>query len=53
MSPQRREIRSAYIEWAKLRSKARYNLAISDVMHVRLADLHMNIADLEIHPTYA
>jgi aspartate/methionine/tyrosine aminotransferase len=48
MSPQRREIRSAYIEWAKLRSKARYNLAISDVMHVPLADLHVNIADLEI-----
>jgi aspartate/methionine/tyrosine aminotransferase len=48
MSPQRREIRSGYIEWAKLRSSARYNLAISDVEHVRLADLGANIADLEI-----
>jgi aspartate/methionine/tyrosine aminotransferase len=48
MSPQRREIRSGYIEWAKLRSKARYNLAISDVEHVSLADLRPQLADLEI-----
>jgi aspartate/methionine/tyrosine aminotransferase len=48
MSPQRREIRSAYIEWAKLRSKSRYNLAISDVVHYPLADLHPSIADLEL-----
>jgi len=48
MSPQRREIRSGYIEWAKLRSSARYNLAISDVEHVRLADLGASMADLEI-----
>ncbi len=48
MSPQRREIRSAYIEWAKLRSKSRYNLAISDVVHFPLADLHPSIADLEL-----
>ena len=48
MSPQRREIRSSYIEWAKLRSKARYNLATSDVVHFPLADLHPSIADLEI-----
>jgi aspartate/methionine/tyrosine aminotransferase len=48
MSPQRREIRSGYIEWAKLRSKARYNLAISDVEHFSLADLHPQLADLEI-----
>ncbi len=48
MSPQRREIRSGYIEWAKLRSKSRYNLAISDVVHFPLADLHPSIADLEL-----
>src|SRR5271170_4422071 len=48
MSPQRREIRSSYIEWAKLRSKARYNLAISDMVHFPLADLHPQLADLEI-----
>src|SRR5277367_2365484 len=48
MSPQRREIRSGYIEWAKLRSKARYNLAISDMEHFPLADLHPQLADLEL-----
>jgi aspartate/methionine/tyrosine aminotransferase len=48
MSPQRREIRSGYIEWAKLRSNARYNLAISDVEHFPLADLNVQITDLEI-----
>ncbi len=48
MSPQRREIRSGYIEWAKLRSKARYNLAISDVVHFPLADLHPQLGDLEL-----
>src|SRR5580692_3615388 len=48
MSPQRREIRSAYIEWAKLRSKTRYNLAASDVLAVPLADLHPRIEELEI-----
>ena len=48
MSPQRREIRSSYIEWAKLRSKARYNLAMSDVVHFPLADLHPQFADLEL-----
>ncbi len=48
MSPQRREIRSGYIEWAKLRSKSRYNLATSDVVHLTLADLHPSIADLEL-----
>jgi len=51
MSPQRREIRSSYIEWAKLRSQARYNLASSDVVHFPLADLHASIADLEISGT--
>ncbi|MFZ3216670.1 MAG: aminotransferase class I/II-fold pyridoxal phosphate-dependent enzyme [Candidatus Acidiferrales bacterium] len=48
MSPQRREIRSAYIEWSKLRSKARYNLATSDVMHFPFTDLQAHISDLEI-----
>jgi aspartate/methionine/tyrosine aminotransferase len=51
MSPQRREIRSSYIEWAKLRSQARYNLASSDVVHFPLADLQASIADLEISGT--
>jgi aspartate/methionine/tyrosine aminotransferase len=48
MSAQRRDVRSAYMEWAKLRSVARYNLAASDLSHVSLADLHVRIEDLEI-----
>ncbi len=48
MSPQRREIGSGYIEWAKLRSKARYHLATSDVCALPVADLHPQLADLEI-----
>ncbi|MFY9804295.1 MAG: aminotransferase class I/II-fold pyridoxal phosphate-dependent enzyme [Candidatus Acidiferrales bacterium] len=48
MSPQRREIRSGYIEWAKLRSKARYNLAASDVLPLPLAELHARITDFEV-----
>lgn len=48
MSPQRREIRSSYIEWAKLRSKARYNLASSDVLPLQLADLHPHLERLEL-----
>ncbi|MGA8673665.1 MAG: aminotransferase class I/II-fold pyridoxal phosphate-dependent enzyme [Candidatus Acidiferrales bacterium] len=48
MSPQRREIRSGYIEWAKLRSKARYGLASSDVSPLPLSDLHPRIEDFEI-----
>jgi aspartate/methionine/tyrosine aminotransferase len=51
MSPQRREIRSVYIEWAKLRSVARYDLATSDVSHYPLADLHARIEDLELTGT--
>jgi aspartate/methionine/tyrosine aminotransferase len=48
MSPQRREIRSTYIEWAKLRSAARYNLAASDMLHFPLSELPIHIEDLEI-----
>ena len=48
MSPQRREIRSAYIEWAKLRSAARYKLAGSDMLAYPLKDLPVRIEELEI-----
>jgi len=48
MSPQRREVRSSYIEWAKLRSPARYTLASSDVLHLRLAELGVRVEELEI-----
>jgi DNA-binding transcriptional MocR family regulator len=48
MSPQRREIRSAYIEWGKLRSQARFSLAASDVLRFPLSELPVRIEDLEI-----
>jgi aspartate/methionine/tyrosine aminotransferase len=48
MSPQRREIRSSYIEWARLRSKARFNLAMCDVSPVSISDLPVRMEDLEI-----
>jgi hypothetical protein len=48
MSPQRRDLRSVYIEWAKLRSQARYNLARSGVLDYPLAELHIPTEDLEI-----
>src|ERR1700734_2775309 len=48
MSPQRRDIRSAYIEWAKLRSGARFKLAASDVLHFPLSELAVRIEDLQI-----
>lgn len=48
MSPQRRDIRSPYIEWAKLRSAAKFDLARSDVCSLPLAKLPVKIGDLEI-----
>jgi aspartate/methionine/tyrosine aminotransferase len=53
MSPQRRDVRSVYMEWAKLRSPARYNLAASDLSHLPLADLKVRIEDLELTGTGA
>jgi aspartate/methionine/tyrosine aminotransferase len=47
----RREIRSVYLEWAKLRSKARFSLSASDVMHYPLADMHVRIEDLSLSPS--
>lgn len=44
----RREIRSAYLEWAKLRSAAKYNLATSGLDGYPLANLPVKIEDLEI-----
>src|ERR1700751_6457328 len=48
MSPQRREIRSTYIEWAKLRSEARYKLASSDMLAYPLKELPVRIEQLRI-----
>jgi aspartate/methionine/tyrosine aminotransferase len=36
------------MEWAKLGSHARFNLAVSGVPDVLLADLHVRLADLEL-----
>jgi aspartate/methionine/tyrosine aminotransferase len=44
----RREIRSAYLEWAKLRSSAKYNLATSGLDGFPLSKLPVKIEDLEI-----
>ena len=44
----RREIRSTYLEWAKLRSHARFNLATSGLDGFPLADLPVKIDELEI-----
>jgi aspartate/methionine/tyrosine aminotransferase len=46
----RREIRSAYLEWAKLRSKSRYSLTGSDVLHYPFADLNVRLEDLSLDP---
>ncbi|MGB9402639.1 MAG: pyridoxal phosphate-dependent aminotransferase [Candidatus Acidiferrales bacterium] len=45
---QRREIRSAYMEWAKLRSHARFNLAVSGMPNLPLAHLRAALEDIEI-----
>ena len=42
---------SRYMAWAKLHSNARFNLAISGVMDYPLAELPVQIEDLEIGGT--
>jgi aspartate/methionine/tyrosine aminotransferase len=39
---------SAYMEWAKTRSQAKFNLAVSGMIHYPLAELEVRIEDLEI-----
>lgn len=48
MTSSRKEIRSTYLEWAKLRSGAKYNLATSGLDGFPLAKLPVRIEDLEI-----
>ncbi len=48
MTSSRKETRSAYLEWAKLRSAAKYNLATSGLDGYPLAKLPVKIEDLEI-----
>lgn len=45
---QRREVRTAYIEWAKLRAATRFNLASSNVQNFPLWKLPARIEDLDI-----
>jgi hypothetical protein len=48
MSSHRRDTRSEYMEWAKARAHARFNLAASGLPAYPLAELPVRIADLEI-----
>ncbi len=49
MKESRSTIRSPYMEWAKLHSAGRYNLATSGVQNASLADLPVRVEDLEIN----
>jgi aspartate/methionine/tyrosine aminotransferase len=52
MNSPRTTASSAYMEWAKLQSSAKFNLATSGVTGLPLSELGMTIADLEInHPS--
>jgi aspartate/methionine/tyrosine aminotransferase len=44
-----RTLRSDYMNFAKLKSRAPYNLATSGVADCKLADLGLSLADLELH----
>jgi aspartate/methionine/tyrosine aminotransferase len=53
MNRPRREIHSAYMEWAKTRSHARFNLATSGLANFPLAKLPVRLEDLELTgPSY-
>ena len=47
--PLRSQMRSPYMEFAKLRSAAKYNLATSGIMSYPLSELPVRIEDLEIN----
>ena len=48
MAEPKRVKRSEYIEWAKTRSQARFNLATSGVIHYPIAELGATIHDIEL-----
>jgi aspartate/methionine/tyrosine aminotransferase len=48
MTPLRSKMSSAYMEWAKLSSPARYNLAVSGVANYPLRELPVRLEDLEL-----
>ena len=53
MSPPRSTMHSAYMEWAKTRSHARFDLATSGVANYPLAELPVRLEDLELSgPSY-
>src|SRR5262245_9039556 len=49
MTPGRTHSHSAYMEWAKLRSEARFNLAASGMMAYPLSELPVRLEDLQIN----
>jgi len=49
MSVFQRNKHSSYLEWAKLHSAARYNLATSGILSYPLAELPVTMSDLEIN----
>ena len=49
MTTAARTLKSAYMNFAKLETHARYNLATSGVADCALADLDLSLADLELH----
>jgi aspartate/methionine/tyrosine aminotransferase len=51
MNVLRADVASRYMEWAKLHSNVRFNLAISGVIDYPLAELPVQIEDLEIGGT--
>ena len=51
MSDSHADAVSRYLEWAKLHSPARYNLAVSGVLDCPLAELPVRIEDLELAGT--
>ena len=48
MTEPRRTMRSRYMEWAKLRSGARFNLATSGIVSVPMAEFPLRVNDLEV-----
>jgi len=48
MKPRRSTMSSPYMEWAKTRAQARFNLAASGVMNYPLAELPARLEDLEL-----
>jgi len=48
--PARTQARSSYMEFAKLRSGAKYNLATSGMANLTMAELGLSIDQLEINP---